>query len=229
MASNDPFGNQNWGQQPPVPPRQGMSTGTKVLLILLAIFGSLALLCCGGGVGGFFFLQKYIAQSVSKDPQVVESVTRQIAEIRIPKGLEPQGSLDMKFPFTGKRIMAGVSYTDKSQKSTLLLGVFSFQANAANRDEMQRQMEQSFRQQGFNPHHQDAGRWQSQRYEKEVEIRGQKVVFQFTKRTNPDSKETRLDVVGTFSGDQGPVMLALSADTSEVSEEEAVRMLESIK
>ncbi len=230
MSTNNPFDNQTWDEQAAAPPpKPGMSTGTKVLLILLIIFGGIALLCCGGLIAGGIYLSKYINESVSKDPTVVRQVTQQIVTMTIPEVLKPEASFDMKMPITDQRLMTGVVYEDKSTRSSLFLAVFGFQENQADREQMQRQMEQSFRQQGFNTEENEPGNWESKSHEKEIEIRGKKVTFQFTERKNTENDETRLDVVGSFPGDEGPVMLMLSADTKTVNEEQAVKMLESIK
>jgi hypothetical protein len=202
-----------------------MSTGTKVVLILLIVFGGLALLCCGGGVLAFVYFNK----SVSADPKVIGQVTQQIARIDIPAALKPTGSFDMKVPFTGQRIITGVVYIDNSSNSSLFLAALGAQGSQTNRDQMRRQMEQSFRQQGFNVQADQPGDWESHGYEKEIEVRGQKATFQFTQRKEAKTGATRIDVVGTFPGDEGPTMLILSADTKVVSEEQAVQMLQSIK
>jgi len=232
MATNNPFENenQNWAQQlPPPPARSGMRTSTKVILILLIVFGGLALLCCGGGIATFVYFGKSIANSVSQDPKVVRQVTQQIAQISIPEALKPTASFDVKVPFTGQRMMTGVVYEDKASNSSLFLAVFGFQTDDVNREQMRRQMEQSFRQQGFATHADQPGNWESHSYEKQIEIRGQKVTFQFTARKNTETNDARIDVAGTFLGDEGTAMLALSANAKVVSEDQAVQMLQSIK
>jgi len=227
MATNDPFANQNWAQQPPPPPHQGMSSGTRVLLIVLLIFGGLGLLCCGGVVGTFVYFGRQIAQATSEDPHVIRDMTQQITQISIPELLKPMMSFNMKIPFVGPMKM--VVYGDKGSQSILTLGSFGMEASEEQRQQMEMQMEQALRQQGMRRTDKRPGNWESQGYQKKTQIRGQEVTFQFTKLKDPQSNETRIDVTGAIPSDQGSVMLSLSANTKVVSEQQAVKMLESIK
>jgi hypothetical protein len=205
-----------------------MSTGTKVLLIVAIVFGGLFLLCCGGAIVGVISARNYMENATSEDPQVIRQLTSEIVQIDIPETLKAKLSLDMKIPFTNRRVIAGAVYSD-NVSSNLIVGVFGEAMGNENQEQMRQEFEKSLREQGVTTGSDQPGNWQTEHSEKQISIRGQDVTFQFTKRKNPDTDDQRIDVVGSFPGTAGTVMLILSADTKVVSEEQAVKMLESIK
>lgn len=228
MSTND--WNQPWGQQPPPPPRQGMSTGTKVVIILLIIFGILFLLCCGGLILSGVYFGKYMENAVSEDPAAVRQATDGLLpQIKVPEPFQPQASMDIKIPFTDQRMMVMVFWTHKASDSALILGSFGEAFGQQNQDQMREAMEQNLRQQGLDPDPDRPGKWESTSESKEIEVRGQKVTFNFVRRKRVDAEESRIEVTGTVPGETGPVLLILNADTSVVNEEQAVQMLQSIR
>jgi len=207
-----------------------MSSTTKVLLVLAIVLGVLLLVCCGGLLLLGFFARDYRGEAMSRDAGVVRQVTeRLVPEIRIPEPLQPEFSLDMRIPITDQTMMTIVVWSHKPSKSVLVLAAMGEAFGEMNQEQMRQQIEQQLRQQGVPSNHQREGQWETEGSEKEVEIRGQSVAFQFTKHKRVDAEETRIEVTGMLPGDQGPVMLMLSADTEVISEEQAVEMLESIK
>jgi hypothetical protein len=87
----DTFGPNPYSSPDGLPPKRGMSTAVKVLLILGGIFGVLAALCCGGG----FYVYNRIKNSVTSDPAKVAAIQQEIMDIDIPDGLKPQGGMDI--------------------------------------------------------------------------------------------------------------------------------------
>ena len=81
-------------EQPAYEQKQGMSTGVKVLIILLCVGGGSFVLCCGGGI--YWFSSNFNA---SVDPAAVEEVTAEIAEIEIPDGFQPMQSVSFNMGF----------------------------------------------------------------------------------------------------------------------------------
>lgn len=223
MASYDPQGNP---YQTSPPPRSGMSTATKVVLILVVVLGGLGLLCCGG----LFYFGSQFAKAMSQDPAVVQQVTQKLATITIPEPLKPVMSMDMEI-FSVK--MTGVAYGDKASQSALKL--MSMGANGAESDptqmrvQLEPQLDNFLRQQGIDPQSMRGGNWDSQTSTKAIKIHDQEVSFQFSKQTNKENGDVRLGVEGSFPGNEGSVSLVLSVDTKAVSEEQVVQMLESIK
>lgn len=229
MASN-PFDPQDVQQGPQPIQKQGMSGGNKVLLILGIVFLVLILLCCGGLAVFFFWARSYAKEAMSTDPAHVREVAAQIAPIQVPDVLKPEFSMDLKVPFTDTPVMTMVGYADKSKQSMLLLASFGEAFQGQNQAQMENQMEQSLREQGMK---QRGNVTIKERSEREIEVRGKPVTFQFAKGTQKDpqtgAETPRIEVTGTFQGPKGPVMLMVQADENTLSEDEIVKMIESIK
>jgi hypothetical protein len=211
-----------------MPPYQkpGMSTGTKVLLILGIIFLVLVVLCCGGGLALFWAGASYMKDAFSDDPQVVRRVTGEIVDIEVPDKLQPQFSVNMKVPISGERFMVMVGYGDQAKGTAVMLASFGKEFAAQGQAQMQNQMEQQLRQQGLGPE-QNMG--PQEVAEKEIEVRGEPVKFLFATAKDPESGKERIQVTGAFQGKTGPVMIMVFADPEVLSEEEIVEMIESIE
>jgi hypothetical protein len=229
MASN-PFDPQDFQEGPQPIEKQGMSGGSKVLLILGIIFLVLILLCCGGLAVFFFYARSYVGEAMSTDPAHIREVTARVAPLEVPDVLKPQFSMDMKVPFTDTSAMTMVAYSDPSQESMLMLAAFGEAFQGQNQAQMEAQMQQSLRSQGMN---QRGDMTINERSEREIEVRGKPVTFHFAKGTQKDSQtgaETpRIEVTGMFEGPEGMVMLMVQADEETLSEDEIVEMIESIK
>jgi hypothetical protein len=211
-----------------MPPYQkpGMSTGTKVLLILGIVFLVLVLLCCGGGVFVFWAGASYMKDAISDDPQVVRRVTGEIVDIEMPDELEPQFSMDMKVPFSDERFMVMVGYGDQAKGTAVMLASFGKEFAAQGQAQMKDQMEQQLRQRGVAP---DQNLGPQEVTEREIEVRGEPVKFAFATAKDPESGKERIMVNGAFQGETGPVMIMVFADPEVLSEEEIVEMIESIE
>lgn len=229
MASYDPQGNPYDASQTPVPPRPGMSTATKVILIVLASLGGLGLLCCG--VGGFFLYRfgGQITKGINRDPAVVQEVTQKLATITIPQPLKPIGSIDIQF--LGVK-MTGVAYADRDSQSVLELMSAAYKDVQPEPGDVRRQIEPQLenllRQEKITSHPARQGNWESESSTKTIKAGDEEVRFVFTKHTNKDNGAVRIDVDGDFPGTEGTTSLFLSADTKALSEEQIVKMLESI-
>jgi len=207
----------------PPPRKTGMSGGAKLLIALGIGLGILVLLCCGGILGvGYYFSAKVM----SPDPEVIAEKTAEITQISIPDGLQPKMAFDMKVPFSGQRLMLWTVYLDEATDSTLVLFAFGEGTVPPNQDQMQRQMDQSLRQQGMGNREPITIK---ESYTKQVEIRGQQVTFTIAKGVGGKSGAPRIQVTGVFQGQTGPVMLMLSADANKYTEEQIVKMIESIQ
>jgi hypothetical protein len=211
-----------------VPPYQkpGMSTGTKVLIILGIIFLVLVVLCCGGGVAIFWAGASYMKDAISDDPQVVREVTKGIVDIDVPEELEPQFSMDMKVPLSDERFMVMVVYGDQTKGTAVMLASFGEAFADQGQAQMKNQMQQQLREQGLGP---DQGFGPQELSEREIEVRGEPVKFAFATAEDPESGKERIQVTGMFEGKTGPVMIMVFADPEVLSEEEIVQMIESIE
>ena len=205
------------------PQKKGLSCGCIVLIVLGIAIVLLGLLCCGGMIGGVAFF----ARSFSEDPEVIAEVTRQIAEIDVPEGLEPTVSFDMKVPFTGERMMAGVVYLDEATKSLLVLGTLGGPMAAQGQEEQfWEQFEEAFQEKGIK-HEANVRDWE--RYEKEITVRGEPVTFYFATGKDEDSGAQRIEATGTFPGDGSPVLFSFFGDAEKYDEQAIVDAIESIR
>ncbi|MDZ7620091.1 MAG: hypothetical protein U1E05_24070 [Patescibacteria group bacterium] len=211
----------------PDSPRPGMSTGSKVLLVLGIIFLVMILLCCGGVLTVGYMGQRYMEKSVSEDPQVVRQVTAEIAEVDIPEGLEPAFSMDMKVPFTGQPAVAWVVYRDQPSDSMLMLSSFGEVVDSTNREQLQAQMLQSMHEQGLSQEETTGPREVSER---QITVSGTPETFTFITSKAPETDQPRLEVSGAFTGPRGGLVLFLfNGDAEKFPEAEIVSVLESIQ
>jgi hypothetical protein len=212
MASDPQFDET---YQPEPPPKRGMSTGMKVLIILLCVFGGFALLCCGGGV----YMAYKFKNAFSEDPVVVKDVTKKIADIDIPASFHPVGTMNINMFFMKMRF---VVYETKAKTGMMMLMEVSA-PNASEED-----LRRSLNQQGQGQNVRDL---QVKKTEtKTFTIRGQKAEFTFSEAVEPKSKAAYRQVKGSFPGrDKGAVMLMLQVPEKEYNEAAVVKMINSIK
>jgi len=203
-----------------------MSTGTKVLLIVLIVGGILVVLCCGGLVLLGVLGKSYFENAVSQDPAIVRQRTAEIVNLDIPGDFQPAVSFDMKVPFTGQSMMLWTVYEDKGSGSNLAIAQLGEMFNQQNQQQMRDQLEQSLRQQGM-AQQQAAGPRDTQ--QKEVSIQGKPVMFTFTKGKAQNTGKARLDVVGAFPSRGKTVMVMMSLDGEKYDEARATKILQSIR
>jgi uncharacterized protein YneF (UPF0154 family) len=204
-----------------------MSAGAKILLILGVIFLLLILVCCGGLLTLGFMGQRYMARSISDDPQVVRQVTAGIVQIDVPEGLEPMFSMDMKIPFTDEPAMTWVMYRHPPTNSTLLLSSFGEVMADANRGQLHAQMQESLREQGLGQEETTGPREIEQR---QITVRGKPETFTFVKAKAPETGGPRLEISGAFQGRQGNLVLFFfNGDSETYPEAEIVKAIESIQ
>ncbi len=217
MSTSPPLTPPDWTQPPQ---KRGMSTGSKVVLILAIIFGVAAVICCGGGIA----VIAYFRHAAIDDPAVVRQKTAEITDIEVPGGLQPQGGLDLKVPFSGKPIMTIVVYADQPSDSFVFLASGpAFESQ--NQAQMEQSINQSLQQKGMGK---EGETIIGQTVEKKVQIRGKQASFRITTGKGSKSGKPRISVVGAFPGKEGTAMLILNADAEKYPEETIRRMLESI-
>lgn len=94
MATQDDF-----RDEPPA--KTGMSSTTKVLLILGSIAGLCMLLCCGGIAYVAFTarnaIQQFAANFTTNDPDEIRARTERIVHIEIPDSFPPMQAFDWFF------------------------------------------------------------------------------------------------------------------------------------
>lgn len=201
-----------------------MGTGMKVFLILLAVFGGLAVVCCGGfGLFGYFAATS-VAEAVSEEPAKIEEVRSQIAEIAMPADFTPEVSMNFKVPFTDNHIKF-VVYKGPHEPTMLML--MSMDIVGATAEQIQAQMEQQLEQQG----QQHGGRKiEVEQYEeREFVIDGKPAKFYFGHGKDEKSGVECWQVIGSFDGKAGPTGFILIADQESMPEDQITELIESIK
>ncbi len=223
MSMNPPV-NPNWMEPPP--PRQGMSGAAKVLVGLGIGCGVMMVLCCGGFIALSVYFKQWLDQSIASDPAAVRQIGSEIARIEIPDDLQPAFAMDIKVPFTGQPIVKSASYADKASQSVLTLMAFSEMAGAPDQGQVQAQIQQELRNRGLRK---DQPLSDRQSRERKIKVRGEEAVFTVAAGKDAGSGKSRLEVTGSFSGENGRVLLMIDADAEKYPEDRIVKMLESIK
>jgi len=211
---------QNWADDRfGVPEREtkpGMSTGMKVLIILLCVGGLFVLVCCGGGI----YLASQMDMDVNDDPEATKKVTAEIIDIEIPEVFEPKSSMSMNWIFFEMKLAA---YEAKDNKGMLMITEIDMPM-AEGDEQQQAEMRKSMQQQNFGERSLTIIRSES----REFEIRGETVKFQFAEAEDASDTPFR-QVTGAFSGKGGAASLMLQIEEEQYDEEAVVKMLESIK
>jgi hypothetical protein len=91
---------EGWNE---APPRTGMSTATKVVLIMLALGSVMMLVCCGGmlAIGWFGYrTAQTVARNVQQnvivgDAARIQEMARTFIEIEVLPGFEPQSAVNL--------------------------------------------------------------------------------------------------------------------------------------
>ncbi|MFK7820811.1 MAG: hypothetical protein AB8G99_18980 [Planctomycetaceae bacterium] len=129
------------------PPKKGMGTGAKVLIILGILAGVAALACCGG-IGYFGYQMKPVITTTASE---VTERTGTIAEMEInQEKFEPKMHMSMSIPMVMDMSIA--KWDSKLDDGGLLLTkiLMKIEDPNQNQDDVDRQMEQAFSQGGGN-------------------------------------------------------------------------------
>jgi hypothetical protein len=196
------------------PPKRGMSTGVKVLLIVCGAFGLLAVLCCGG-------FAWWMSRIVSTSPEAVAAIQDKIVSIDVPERLQPAFGMDMGWPV---KMQMAVRASSETEALTLMSMAIDGAANdPATKQQMQAQMQAQQAQQKQPGVRIDATEMRT------VNIDGEQVSFEFSKGTHEKSGQPMRQVRGVFSGRDGAVvMFQYIVAESAWNEEEVMKMLRSI-
>jgi hypothetical protein len=198
-------------------PKPGMSTGMKVLIILLCVGGLGFLLCCGG----IFYFASKVDMEFNDDPTVIRKVTAEIVDIEIPDLFEPKASVSMNVFVVEMKM---VVYGAKDEKGILMITEMDTPTAEGN-EQQQAQMRKSMQQQNFGEKNLTTKRSES----REFEVRGETVKFQFAEAEDEASGTAYRQVTGAFPGKEGNTFLMLQIEEEQYDEEAVVKMLESIK
>ncbi|MFQ5730428.1 MAG: hypothetical protein ACE5KM_00590 [Planctomycetaceae bacterium] len=199
-----------------------MSTGSKVVIVLLCVFGGIGLLCCGG----LIYVGVQFQNSTSKDPAVVAEVTKKIVEIDIPKTYQPRASVNVDFWFIPMMRMRIVVYEGQGGGSLTMMEVVNRMGGG---DDDRKKFKQQMRQQGQGGNVRDLDIKESET--REFTIRGQKARFSFRKGVDRETKVDFREVNGTFDGksEGSVVVLMLQTPEEHYDEKAVVKMIRSIR
>lgn len=207
--------------EPPHEPQEprGMGTGTKVLLILLAVFGVFFLICCGGVV----YMGASLQQGFVEDPAEVRALTEELAGgIDVPPEFNPAGGMNIKIPFVDQRVK-GALYEGGDNVGVLML--VSLQVLTDDPAQVQFEMENALSQQ--RPDNESI---HVEEYEqREFVIRGQPAKFYLGRGTRRGGEQEYWQVIGAFEGAEGPTGMMLIVDAENYDEEQISQIIESIE
>jgi hypothetical protein len=198
-------------------PKQGMSTGMKVLIVLVCIFGGGGLLCCGGMA--YFFYQ--IAPKISDRPEEVIALQKEIADISLPAELKPKQSVKFdNFMFAMKMVM----FESGDSKSSLMLT--EAKAKMAGQNPQQdAQMRDAMRQQGMET----GPLAKVESTTKKLKVKGAERDFQFSSGEDAGTGRKMRQISGGFPGRNGDAHLMYRVEEEAYKEEDVVKMIESIQ
>jgi hypothetical protein len=203
----NPYASNDGGQ-----PKRGMSTGTKVLLILGGVFGVLAIACCGF----LYYVYDRIANSFTSDPKQVAAIQQEIVDIRVPPGFAPQGGMDLGL---GPMKVKVAVYVRNGREMLMLMQM----PGVASDEEMRKQMEEAFEKQGQK---QDVK--VRSREVRKIKIDGQEYPFEFTQGVQGEDQHPVRQVIGVFPGKKGTAMLMYMCPEEDWDDDEVMEMLRSI-
>ncbi len=207
--------------EPMYQPPRGLSGTAKVLIILGVLAGATLVVCCGVA-GALFYWGK---RSFATDPQEVAAGTREIADITIPEPFLPSVLMDMRVPFTGRRLMMMAFYHHPETESSITLMGFDLLADEQQRREIQRSMEDAARQRS-NEQGREVVPAEAMRHA--VTIGGKDVEFSILRVKTSDGRQ-RVLAAGEFPGRFGQATLQIDADESVLPKEKLETLLNSIR
>ena len=125
--------------------KPGMSTGKKILLVLLGLGGLTLLLCCGG----VLYVANQFKSALVEDPEKIVDIKEEIAAIELPEEFLPKGGMDFAgMGFIPEVKMVVYEYKDEKTGGLMLLQMKFPESIQTNQQQMKAQMQQQQQQQG---------------------------------------------------------------------------------
>lgn len=193
-------------------PKPGMSTGMKILIILLVLCGGALAVCCGGA---FFFVNK-ARDAMTQEPAKIRQIQEQITAINVPEDWQPE--IGMNFTAFGTGMQMAVYKGDSPHEQLMLM---QMQVSGANVQNAKQQFRMQAQQQGN-----EEIRIESTET-KTFTINGEEVDFVFAKGTTEQGTPVR-EVTGTFPSRKGIGYLLLLVPEEEWDEEKITNLIQSI-
>ena len=217
---DDQFDDRFDSRQRPRKTKQGMSSGIKVLIVLLCAGGGMFVLCCGGVI----YIASNATNSMAESPEEVIAITQDIVEIEIPEQFVPQDGLDLDMIFMQMKI-AAYSSTEADGMLMLMEMKVSGLTPEEQEPEMRKAMRQQMGNQNFGEKELDLKKTETRTFT----IRGRDIDFQFAEAEDPETGVAYRQVSGVFQGKGGTAFLMLQIEEEGYDEDVIVKMIESIK
>ena len=211
----------DWGDDaPPKPPKQGMSTFAKFLLVFVIVAGIGMVVCCGAcGFFGYSFVPK-----VTTSPQEVVAAQAQICEITLPENYVGKQSVEID---NWMLLMRLVHFERDDGKGRLML--MEVQPKIGDGKDVKEGFQEGFKE-SFNDKQEEFHNLTNVTSEtRTFQLRGQEVEFEFMKGEDAGSKTILHQVRGNFTGNSGMVTLTLELEDSVWNQEEVDAILNSIR
>ena len=204
------------------------SSNAKVVLWVFGICALCFVVCCGGaGVVAWRFgdaAKKFVTDLTTTDPDEIRRQTAAMVDIDIPDEYQPMQGMNM---VAVRMVMYQTPATQDGSQGMLMLMEMAMQQFGANAKQQEQELRKSMKQQ-----HANQGYTSSKSETREIEIRGEKVPFEFVEGTNagtPGQEKKTHMITGVFRGKRGPVMLQLMIPDEDYDEDAVMKMLQSIK
>ena len=217
MATRDEWPEESGPRDPweeRTPRSRGMSTGSKILIVLLSLGGIVVLLCCGAA----FWLWSKVDFEVVEQPDAAAETAADIARIEVPEQFKPKRAMRMKVAGIG---MEMAEFELQGGAGSLVLG--EMQGFPPGNVQPEVEMRQTLNRQGEQKEL-TVNRSES----REFEVRGEKTRFTFAEAVDEAGKEFRR-VSGSFRTEDGVGVLILEVPVENYDEESIVQMIESIE
>ncbi len=178
------------------------SGGSSVLVWVLGIGAVCLVVCCGGFGVMAWRLKSFVADMATSDPAEIRKQTAEMVDITIPEKYTPvQGMNLVVFHMVMYQTDAAADAAADNSRGMLMLMEMTMQQFGVDQQQQEQELRKSMRQQQGN---QDFKSSKSET--REIEIRGEKVPFEFSEGTaEQQGQEKRIYMVsGVFPGKTRP-------------------------
>jgi hypothetical protein len=220
MSMNPLPAEPEFGTTPPA--RRKMGTGAKVLLTLGVVFGVVLLLCCGV-VGYFTYV---IRKSMTTDPAAVHEITAKIVTIDLPPQFAPAMAIDdFSVPGTGVTFSLAIYAENPAGNTIMLAAIRGKDIEKMSQQQLEMQLKQTTASQPGGAKQMTI----DETHQHPVTVRGKPVSFTFSKGKETQSGKPWLQASGMFQSESGMTMFIFNGDASKYSEEQVVKIIETIR
>ncbi|HJT32181.1 MAG TPA: hypothetical protein VJ783_09070 [Pirellulales bacterium] len=204
-------------------PGQRQGGGSKIWLFLGVGCGVMLLLCCGVGTALFMTLKQSI--QTTNDPAEVAQISKGIADVDLPPGFEPKGAFTMGVPFSDKKLFTVAGYGHTAGDAMISLAEFPVDFAQADQQQLKQQLDQSLQQQGQRAKSLQVDESRTI----DVTINGAPAAFAIQQASDRATNAKYVQVIGVFKGKSGTAMLMAQLPADQYTEEDAEKLVRSIK